>query len=178
MFATLLSVTLFVSLAVQGVLADFHVETPTLVQCQSVNIKWARTTGPYSLFVVKSTDPCGDILVDLGNQPNNTFNWKVDLPADLKLMFSVENAAGDEGWSKEMIVQPSSDSSCVRPGFKAATSTTSSSTDPSPVPLGAANAGKLPFSGGSASGALAMRQLNTPAMALSALVAAAAVFAL
>jgi len=176
MFTTLVSVALFVSLAIQGVLADFDVETPTLVQCKDVDIKWEDTKGPYSLVVVKSTDPCGDILADLGDPKDNSFKWKVNFPAGSKLMFSVEDNAGDEGWSKEMVVQSSSDSSCLPAQSQPSTTSNdpSSQTDTPPVPVGAANAGGLP---GVTSSAPAMRQLSIPAMAITALVAAVATLA-
>jgi len=176
MFTTLVSVALFVSLAIQGVLADFDVETPKLVQCKDVEIKWEDTDGPYSLVVVKSTDPCGDILADLGDPKDNSFRWKVNFPAGSKLMFSVEDDKGDEGWSNEMVVQSSSDSSCLPPQPQSSTtSTDSSSTDTPPVPVGAANAGEFP---GITNSAPAMRQFSIPAMAITALVAAVATLAL
>jgi len=177
MFTTLFSVTLFAWLAIQGALADFSVETPKLVQCQDVKLNWQQTKGPYNLLVVKSTDPCGNILADLGNPTDNSFTWKVNFPAGKKLMFSVEDATGAEGWSQGMIVGNNSDSSCLNIPSPAATADSAATTGGAPVAVGAANAGNLPF-GGKASGALPIRHLNTPVLALSALFATVAAFTL
>jgi len=182
MFATLISVALFSTLAIQGVLADITVQTPKLTQCGKVTFKWEETKAPYNVIVVSSTDPCGDVLADLGDVNDNQVKWTVKYPPGTKLMVSVEDANGEEGWTSSMLVHDSADDSCVPADLKPPTSGTSDPPPPDnsapPVPVGAANAGGSPFGVGQESGALTMRQLSTPAMALSALIAAAATFAL
>lgn len=85
MFATLLSVALFILLAIQSVTAEFAIDTPESItavrrlqmmfqnvqqhwvdgflQCKPITFKWEDTkAAPYNLVIVESTDPCGDIL--------------------------------------------------------------------------------------------------------------------
>ncbi|KAH0585289.1 hypothetical protein J132_10058 [Termitomyces sp. J132] len=109
MFSTLLTVALFAAPA----LADFAVNTPNLVQCQSAEISWAPTTGPYNLIVVSAEDPCGDALFDLGDHDGTSIHWTAALPAGANVQISVEDSTGDEAWSGVITVGKSNDSSCV-----------------------------------------------------------------
>jgi len=177
MFATFLTVALFVALAIQGAIAEFTISTPTLTQCQDSKISWQSTKGPYNLIVVKSDDPCGDPVVDLGNHDGTSMTWKATLPAGLKVELSLEDASGDEAWSGVITVADSGDASCVSTNLVKPDNTTpsdpttltvSSTATPSSTvaPVGAANAGSNPFS---STGAATQRYISTPVMALSAL---------
>ncbi|OBZ72532.1 hypothetical protein A0H81_07604 [Grifola frondosa] len=190
MFTTLVSAALFSTLAIQG--------------CQNAQITWDNTNAAsYNLIVVPSADPCNSVIADLGDHTTTHITWKVQLAAGTDVMLSLEDSNGDEAWSGAITVEGSNDTSCL-PGAKsseAAASTTASSashtssttaasahcspssdatttaastsTSSGAVAVGAANAGIQPF--GSSNGAFAMRQLNTPVLALSAV---AALFAL
>ncbi|KAJ7170765.1 hypothetical protein C8R43DRAFT_980985 [Mycena crocata] len=187
MFATLLTLALFAAPALNGVSA-FQMNTPDLTQCGSARITWEKTKGPYNLIVVDSAEPCGEPLADLGDHDGTSITWKVDFASKSKLMFSLEDANGDEAWSGEMTVGNSTDASCLDNAAAfvgssisgsgsaskatlptatvaaAGAAVTGGSDDSTPDPLGAA-------SGGS-NGASALHM--NPVMALCALFAAAA----
>ncbi|EMD34035.1 hypothetical protein CERSUDRAFT_117545 [Gelatoporia subvermispora B] len=191
MFASLVSVALFSTLAIQGARADFSVDTPTLVQCQSVQVKWDSTnSAPYNLIVVPAAEPCGDVLADLGDHNGTSMHWTVNLAAGTQVMFSLQDAVDDEAWSGGMTVQPSNDSSCLSAASSSAAASSSSapaassaaaasSVDPattlvvpnnvapSPTDDGAANSGIL----GNSNGALGLPSFSAPLMALSTLAA-------
>ncbi len=63
MYSTLLSVALFSTLAIQGALADFAVNTVDLVQCEPVQLTWDNTgSKSYNVALVSSANPCDDVL--------------------------------------------------------------------------------------------------------------------
>jgi hypothetical protein len=170
MFATLFSVTLFVALAIQGVFADFTIDTPSLTQCTSVPITWTESTSPYNLLVVAADDLCGEALVDLGQQTGLSYQWNTALAAGTAVVFFIEDKLGNEAWSGTMTVGASSDSSCltsntptgsshnpstVSPvGTVPAAAAESTPTSTTYSPAGAANAGL------GSSGALSIRPLS------------------
>ncbi|PPQ65278.1 hypothetical protein CVT26_000238 [Gymnopilus dilepis] len=187
MFSTLFTVALFVAPAIQGALANFAINSPTLVQCQKAQISWEPTKGPYNLIVVKASDPCGDPLVDLGDFNKTAITWTANIPAGTEVQLSLLDAEDNEAWSKTLTVGTSSDASCLH-GASSAVSTPAATPVPSPAastpsdsagdatpsdvdPVGAANAGSNPFS----NGAINARQASTPLLAIAGL---AAVFAL
>jgi hypothetical protein len=173
MFSTLLTVALFIAPAIQGAFADFAINSPKLVQCQSSKISWEPTKGPYSLMVVNASDPCGDALVDIGNFDKTFTDWKVTLPAGSKIQLSIVDADDDEGWSKTITVGDSDDTSCLSTstGSGSGSSASPSSTpagNSNVTPIGAANAGTNPLS----SGAITARQASTPLLTIAGLAAA------
>ncbi|OCH95353.1 hypothetical protein OBBRIDRAFT_788233 [Obba rivulosa] len=114
MLASLVSVALFSTLAIQGARADFSVDTPTFVQCQSAQVTWDSTNSPpYNLIVVPAADPCGDVVADLGDHNGTSMHWTVALAAGQQVMLSLQDGADDEAWSGAITVQPSDDSSCL-----------------------------------------------------------------
>jgi len=189
MFATLFSASLLSLVAIQGVLADFTVDTPAFTQCQDTQIKWDTTKAPYSVLIVPGENPCSDAIADLGSHNGSSMTWKANVPAGTKVMISVEDAELEEAWSGEITIGASNDTSCLSDADKPPANTTSSapippstpppSSNPSsndnPNPLGgAANAGANPLSDATGA-AFSVHQLYTPALALSALGAAFAV---
>ncbi|KAJ7475933.1 hypothetical protein FB451DRAFT_262913 [Mycena latifolia] len=190
MFATLLTLALFAAPALNGV-AALSIETPSLTQCGSAHISWDATKGPYNLIVVDSADPCGDVLADLGDHTTTSITWKVDFAANKTLMFSLEDANGDEAWSGEMKVAASSDASCLNNAAAAASSSavvagsSSKSTIAATATVGAAGAAVTggssstgddgttadPLGAASGSNGAAALHMN-PVMALCALFAA------
>jgi hypothetical protein len=183
MFSTLFTVALFIAPAIQGVFADFAINSPKLVQCQSSKISWESTKGPYNLIVVKASDPCGDALAEIGDFGKTVTDWTANIPAGTQVQLSLVDANDDEAWSKIITVAESNDSSCL-PGTGSASASTSTptpdsgsgtpgSTDNSGdtstvVPVGAANAGTNPLN----SGAITARQASTPLLAITGLAAA------
>lgn len=171
MFATLFSVALFIALAVQGVFADdFTITTPSLVECQNVQITWTASSAgpPYNLLVVPADDVCGEAIVDLGDQTGLSLNWTVNLAPNTQAVFSLEDSQGNEAWSGTMTVAASGNSSCLTTATTTSSSAsstgttltvpashTSSATGSTYSPAGAANAGEVP-----ASGALSIRPLS------------------
>jgi len=192
MFSTLLTIALFVAPAIQGVFAEFSISTPDLVQCKSAKISWEETTAPYNLIVVSPEDPCGDALVDVGDFNKSSISWTPNLPAGTLVQLSLEDANGDEAWSGNITIAASDDESCLAPEFRsnstsssavsgsatvlsgttlvvapASTSSSAATASGSVAPVGAANAGTNPLS----NSGVALRQLSTPVMALSAIAA-------
>ncbi|KAG2130833.1 uncharacterized protein EDB93DRAFT_1094666 [Suillus bovinus] len=169
MFATLFSVTLFVALAIQGVFADFTIDTPSPTQCGNVQITWTASSPPYSLLVAPADDLCGEALVDFGQQSGLSYQWKVALPAGTAVVLFIEDSEGNEAWSGTMNVAPSSDSSCLTstippPNAPGVSSSSTALTTPAAAskstttpysPAGAANAGLAPTGG-----ALSIRPLS------------------
>ncbi|CAK5269369.1 unnamed protein product [Mycena citricolor] len=198
MFATLVSLALIAAPAIRGVAADLSIATPALTQCGDAHISWTASNGPYNLILVNSTDPCGEILSDLGDHAGTHITWKVNYPAKSTLMLSLEDKDGNDVWSQEMVVADSSDTSCLNNAAAAAVSVSASQsavsvssasavpvptiptdvvqaagaavTDSSTTAGGAAVAGAL--SGSGHSGALSLT--SSPIMALCAVFAAAA----
>jgi hypothetical protein len=181
MFATFFTLALVIAPAIQGALAEFAISSPALTQCQDAKISWEKTKGPYNLIIVKPDDPCGDAILDLGDHDGTVLNWKVTLPAGLKVQLSLEDADGDEAWSGPITVGDSADASCVDPKLAKSDDTTSkpttlvvppttaaATTSATVAPVGAANAGNSPFG---SNGAATKRHISTPLMALSALFA-------
>ncbi|EGN98897.1 hypothetical protein SERLA73DRAFT_181617 [Serpula lacrymans var. lacrymans S7.3] len=186
MFATLLSVTIFFALAIQGVFADFEIDTPTFTQCQSANITWSASQPPYNLIIVSADDMCGNPLQDLGDTSATELAYTVNITAGTQVVLSLADNNGDEAWSGTITVQGSSDSSCL------ASSSSSASVAPTSVasvptalpsgtdsgsgapttspfaPAGAANAGINPLSSGAA---LTANHLGASAIFGSALAA-------
>jgi len=182
MFSTLLTVALFVAPAIQGVFADFAINSPDLVQCQSSKISWAPSKGPYNLIVVKASDPCGDALVNVGDFNTTAISWTTTIPSGTIVQLSLLDADDNEAWSNNITVGTSSDASCLSDASAAASATpaadstpaastaTNSADDSTPsvaAPIGAANAGTDPFS----SGAINARQASAPLLAIAGLVA-------
>jgi len=183
MFATFLSVALFILPAIQGVTAEFSIATPTsITACQPATFTWEDTKAPpYNLVIVQSTEPCGDILADLGDHNTTSFTWsKVVLPASFigkDITLSLEDAKGDEAWSGSILYKADgsgdsclSNSGAAQSGTTTIPYTTPTSTPSSSsgaVPVGAANAGIDPLS----SGAYTVRQTSGPVLLFSAFTA-------
>ncbi|KLO12749.1 hypothetical protein SCHPADRAFT_853446 [Schizopora paradoxa] len=188
MFSTLLSATfIFAAAAIQGVSADFAISTPSLVQCETAHVSWAKAAAPYNLAVVHSNDPCGDVLLDLGDHNGTTMSWVVNLPVGTQVMFSLLDNGDDEAWSGNMTVTAGNNTSCLSGSsattdvvsatlatgttdVAAATGAASGTTlvvdnvpsattgaDGVATPVGAANAGELGNSSGALSSAVLSR---------------------
>jgi len=87
--------------------------TPVLNQCQTATSSWNPTKGPYNIIVVSAAKPCDEPLQDLGNTDKTSIKWTVTIPAQTVVEVSVADAIGNEVWSGEITVGPSSDSSCL-----------------------------------------------------------------
>jgi len=182
MFATLLSIALFALPALQGVNAEFSVATPkSLTACEPATFTWQKTKGPYSLYIVQSSQPCGSILADLGDINGTEYNWtKAILPANMlgqRVTLSLEDANGDEAWSGGVTFSNGTDISCLATTSTPGTTTIPANPAATPsikstatgaVPVGAANSGNNPFA---SSGALAARQISGSVFGAGALVA-------
>ncbi|KAK7033194.1 hypothetical protein R3P38DRAFT_2921282 [Favolaschia claudopus] len=194
MFATFLTVALFAASSLTGVVADFNIDTPELVQCGSATVNWDKNQGVVNLIAVHPEDPCGEVLHDFGDFTNSSLKWVVNFPAGTKIQFSAENDKQEEAWSGSMTVGKSSDTSCLKStgsSSSAAHASASASPSPSLAPVGAAGAavtgggsavdnsgdddtsvGPLGAAGkGGSSGAAALHM--SPFMVLSALLAVA-----
>ncbi|KAF8150638.1 hypothetical protein B0H34DRAFT_801577 [Crassisporium funariophilum] len=186
MFSTFFTVALFIAPAIQGAFAEFAINSPDLVQCQTSKISWEPTKGPYNLIIVPAATPCGDALVEVGDFNTTSIQWKTTIAAGTQVQLSLVDADDNEAWSKTITIGGNADGSCL-PGKGAAAgntpaptplnvaggskSSSTASASQTIVPVGAANAGIL----GGTSGALTARQLSTPLLAFTAM---AAVFAL
>ncbi|KAF9647976.1 hypothetical protein BDM02DRAFT_3129388 [Thelephora ganbajun] len=177
MYSTLFATTLVFALAVLCVRADFDVATVELTQCKPAILAWPNTNGPYNVIIVSFDNPCGDALVDFGDQNTNTYQWsKVNLPAGSKVQVSILDANDLEGWSGPITVKSSDDSSCLPSKGTPASSSVSkpptppssaTSHSPSATIVGAANAGLM-------SGGASMLHFSGAAVAAAVLGALAA----
>ncbi|KAJ6521310.1 hypothetical protein B0H19DRAFT_1204029 [Mycena capillaripes] len=135
MFATFLTLALFVASALNGVAADddFKVDTPALTQCQPAVFTWDATTPPYNVILVRSDAPCGEIM---------------------QVFLSKRITNGNEGWSSGMLIKNSTDASCLNNAAAAAPSSAakSSSAKSTPSPTAAVGAAGAAVTGGSDSG--------------------------
>jgi len=113
MFSTFVSATLIFATAIQGASAGFAISTPQLVQCESTHISWASAVAPYNLAVVHSNDPCGDVLLDLGDHNGTSMSWVVGLAVGTQVQFSLMDNGDDEAWSGNMTVQAGNSTSCL-----------------------------------------------------------------
>jgi hypothetical protein len=181
MFATLVTVALFILPAIHGVLAQITMPTPQLTQCQDAQITWSQTQGPYNLVVLSAADICGTPLFNLGDFTNNQMTWSaVPIAAGTQVVLSVEDINSNEAWTGTITVGSSSDSSCLsstQPAANAGSNPTgttvvaSSRPSSSAVAAGAANAGLAPVSG-----APAIHQISTSVLTISAFIGALVLF--
>jgi hypothetical protein len=191
MFATLLSVALFILPAIQGVAAEFNIDTPdSITACKPIKFNWDDTKGaPYNLVIVESTAPCDDILVELGDHSGTSFTWdKVTIPASFigkSITLSLEDSNGEEAWSGSIPYKgDGAGNACLSssgaagsadsatPGtttipYSKPASTPTPTTSAGAVPVGAANAGTDPLS----SDAHSVRQTSGSVLLASAFVA-------
>lgn len=197
MYSTFVSVALFSALAIQGALADFTVETPTITQCGSVQLKWDSTGAQsYNVAIVSAADPCDDIVRDLGDHTVNHITWTADIPAGQQVMLSILDSDDNEAWSGAITVGKSDVTSCLASSSSSASASGSASASaaassgttlivnpaaaPSTAPaapsssggataVGAANSGVL----GGSNGAMSVR-FSATSVAVGAIVAVAA----
>ncbi|TBU42370.1 hypothetical protein BD309DRAFT_830704, partial [Dichomitus squalens] len=128
MYSTLLSVALFSALAIQGALADFTVETPTITQCEPVQIKWDSTNAKsYNVAIVSAANPCDDVLADLGDHEVNHITWTPTLKAGTQVVLSILDSDDNEAWSGEITVKGGSNTSCLAVSSSSASSSASHS---------------------------------------------------
>jgi len=186
MFATLFTFTLFITLAIQAVFAEFSITNPSLTQCQDAKITWQATSGPYSVIVVPSNDECGNPLADLGDHSGTSMTWnKVPLMAGTSVVVEVTDNNGDEAWSGAITVLPSEDTSCLPKNLQASASAADASalgvattlvvppsTTSGAKAAGAANAGLNPLH----SGALSVSQISVPTLGIGALIGVFSLF--
>ncbi|KAF7316776.1 hypothetical protein HMN09_00410700 [Mycena chlorophos] len=178
MLATLLSLALVAAPA----LASLSISSPEFFECGSAHITWDETKAPYNLVVVNSTDPCGEILADLGDHNVTSIHWTVDFPAGSTLLLSLEDADENEAWSSTITVGKGNTTSCLLADASsaAASATEKASTDADPTLQAAGSAvtddssdnATVAGALGAASGAAPVALMN-PVMALTAVFAAA-----
>jgi len=180
MFSTLITVTLFVSLAIQGSFAGFAINTPKLTECTPAQISWAPSVGPYSLEIVSASEPCGNALHTITGLTTTVYEYTSDFKAGTQVLLFVADSAGNDAWSGEITVGGSSNTSCTPGASSTATHSTtavnkpiSSSPSPSPstssLPTGLGGA----INAGTSGGMLTVHRANTPLLltALAALIA-------
>ncbi|KAJ4477266.1 hypothetical protein J3R30DRAFT_195658 [Lentinula aciculospora] len=113
MFTTLVTVTLFAVAAINGASAELTISTPAMTTCEPVEITWSSTTGPYNLIMVSPDDPCGDAIVDLGDQDGTSVSYTPNVAPGTQLELSLVDANDEEAWSGTITVAQGSDISCV-----------------------------------------------------------------
>ncbi|KAH9083492.1 hypothetical protein EDB83DRAFT_2329584 [Lactarius deliciosus] len=108
----LISVLLFF-LAASAVHAEFSVQTPEFTQCALAQFSWDQTKGPYNVIIANQTNPCGEEVANLGDHNSTSLSWNVTIPSGWNVMISVEDAEGEEAWSRPITVKPSNNTSCL-----------------------------------------------------------------
>jgi len=126
----------FIALALLAapVFADLSVSSPTLTQCKQTTVSWQKGDGNYNMVVVPAGDVCAEPIHNLGDTTKTVLDWKVALPAGMKVVFSVIDSAGVEGFSKEITVEASDDDSCVPQAMRAAAKEAAKPSAPAPPP--------------------------------------------
>ncbi|TFK92659.1 hypothetical protein K466DRAFT_581687 [Polyporus arcularius HHB13444] len=126
MYSTLVSVALFSTLAIQGALADFAVNTVDLVQCEPVQLTWDNVgSKSYNVALVSSANPCDDVLAEYGDHSVNHITVTPALKAGEKVLISVLGD-NEDGWSGEITVKQGKDDSCLPAALRVASSSSSS----------------------------------------------------
>jgi hypothetical protein len=117
MLSALFTTTFLFAIFALRARADIFVATIPVTQCKPATLTWDGTAnGPFDVVLVSPSDPCGDILYDFGIVNSGSYTWDtVNATAGLSLMVSVLDNDGNEGWSGNITVQPSDDSSCLTP---------------------------------------------------------------
>ncbi|KAJ3851596.1 hypothetical protein EV368DRAFT_65638 [Lentinula lateritia] len=152
MFTTLVTVTLFAAAAINGAAAQLTIQTPSMTTCEPVDLTWSSTTGPYNLIMVSPDDPCGDALVDLGDQDGTSVSWTPNVAPGTQLELSLVDANDEEAWSGTITVAQGSDTSCVpADALAAASSSAAASSVSSSVSSSSADASASAVSSISAS---------------------------
>ncbi|KAJ7773359.1 hypothetical protein B0H16DRAFT_147402 [Mycena metata] len=185
MFATLITLALFAAPALNGV-AAFNINTPKVTECSPVQVTWDSTKGPYNLLIVSPQDPCGDILADLGDHDGTSMTWTPGpaFKTGTELLFSLEDANGDEAWSGNVTVAAGS-TACLASSATSASATAVVATTPAgdatveaagaAVTGGGSSAGDPAAQGALGAGTSGASALHmSPIMAISALFVAAA----
>jgi len=159
MFYPIITVTLFVSLAIQSTFAGFAINTPSLVECSPVQISWAQGVGPYTIEVVSATDPCGSALDTISNLTSTVFRYTSDFKPGTEVMLFIADSAGNEAWSGNITVGGSPNGTCTSPSTSVNTHFPVASPSPSTVPSGLAGAINA---GSSSSGMLTVHRASPP----------------
>ncbi|KIL67522.1 hypothetical protein M378DRAFT_73290 [Amanita muscaria Koide BX008] len=113
MYNTLFFAALFAATAVSGVFAAFSIDTPTFTQCQPATLSWSQGQGPYRLVIVDSKDPCGDVILDLGEFKETSISWTVQLPVHAAISLYIEDSGTQDAWSGSINVLASNDQTCI-----------------------------------------------------------------
>jgi len=178
MFSTLITVALFVFLAIPGTFAGFAINTPKLLECTPAQISWAPSTAPYTIEVVSASDPCGDdALQTIPGLSSTTYQYKSQLKAGTVVLLFIADSAGNEAWSGEITI--GSNSSACAPATSPTTSPSTPVIDPTPQSSLSPSSSPAPGLGGainagsSSSGMLTVHRASTPLLftALAALLA-------
>jgi len=115
MLVTFLSTALLAFLCSPGFGSAFNVETPVFTQCAPVQFSWDSTTGPYDVLIANQSDQCGYAVADLGGCETNSATWTVTIPQGWTVVISIEDGQQNDAWSQPIVVQPSSNISCLSP---------------------------------------------------------------
>jgi len=136
MFSTLVSVALFSLAAVKGANAQFSVATPTITQCQPVELTWTGGDASYAVLAVPPSDPC-DTIADFGDHNSTSGKFTVPAPAGSTVAFLVIDSNAAEAWTNNIVIGASNDTSCLSAAqlssIAAAASSSSSSSSSSSV---------------------------------------------
>jgi hypothetical protein len=175
MFSTLITVALFIALTIQGASAGFAISTPKLIQCQPVQVSWAPAHPPYDIEVVAAAEPCGAALDTIWGLTATVFDYSGKIATGTEVVLYISDSVGNEAWSGNITVGPSSNNTCIpgappiiptnitNPVVHSTPSGSSASSQSSPVPIGAINAGP------NIGGALSVHQASTPLLVITAL---------
>jgi len=125
MFATLVTVTLFAAVAINGATAQLTISTPTLTTCEPIDFTWTDSaSGPYDLILVSPADPCGDAIVDLGVIDGTSVSYTPELAPGTQLEGSLIDADGNEAWTATMTIVQGSNNSCIPASLLSSASST------------------------------------------------------
>ncbi|KAG8692595.1 hypothetical protein FRC09_011083 [Ceratobasidium sp. 395] len=130
-FVALYAIALAGYAAAQGM----TVATPaSVVQCQPVQLSWSGGAAPYFLSIIPGKQPGAAALKELPQQQGTSYTWTVDLPQGTSITVQIRDSTGFTQYSSDVVIQNSSDSSCLNGNTSA----------PAPAPTSTAGGSSSP----------------------------------
>ncbi|ORY74537.1 hypothetical protein BCR35DRAFT_254921, partial [Leucosporidium creatinivorum] len=102
----------FALVALEGVVAQ-QIDSPTvLVQCSPVRLTFSGGAPPYVIDVIPGGD-AGAVALESINAVSSPLTWTVDLAAGTNVTLRLRDSTGAIAFSSPVVVQTSSDASCI-----------------------------------------------------------------
>ncbi|KAG8692569.1 hypothetical protein FRC09_011105 [Ceratobasidium sp. 395] len=118
-----------IALAGYAAAQGMTVATPaSVVQCQPVALSWSGGTAPYFPSIIPGKQPGAAALKEFPQQQGTSYTWKVDLPQGTSITLQIRDSVGTVQYSSDVVIQNSSDASCLNGNTSAPAPATTSAT--------------------------------------------------